>query len=99
MGIFICKICQKECNGLSGIQSHNALIHKLNSDETYLEYVLNDIKPKCGCGDITPFISCGKGYSKFIQSHHNRVPGKNNLCKNHNIKLLRYWEKDINERP
>ena len=24
---------------------------------------------------------------------------KNLLCKNHNILLLRYWEKDINERP
>ena len=24
---------------------------------------------------------------------------KNNLCLENNIKLLRYWEKDINERP
>ena len=24
---------------------------------------------------------------------------KNTWCKNHNIELLRYWEKDINERP
>jgi very-short-patch-repair endonuclease len=24
---------------------------------------------------------------------------KNQLCENHNITLLRYWEKDINERP
>jgi len=24
---------------------------------------------------------------------------KNLLCQNHGIKLLRYWEKDINERP
>lgn len=24
---------------------------------------------------------------------------KDNLCNNHNIKLLRFWEKDINERP
>jgi very-short-patch-repair endonuclease len=24
---------------------------------------------------------------------------KNKICKNHNIKLLRYWEKDIKERP
>lgn len=24
---------------------------------------------------------------------------KNTWCKNHGIKILRYWEKDINERP
>jgi very-short-patch-repair endonuclease len=24
---------------------------------------------------------------------------KDELCQNHGIKLLRYWEKDINERP
>ena len=24
---------------------------------------------------------------------------KNTLCKNHNMTLIRYWEKDINERP
>ena len=24
---------------------------------------------------------------------------KNSWCKNHNITLIRYWEKDINERP
>ena len=24
---------------------------------------------------------------------------KNELCKKHNITLIRYWEKDINERP
>jgi very-short-patch-repair endonuclease len=114
MGIFICKICQKECNGISGIQSHNALTHKLYSEETYVEYVLNGIKPKCecGCGDTPPFITCGKGYSRFVRTHHNRVKGKNNFHKNPETKIKsaktqsenwskgmyrRWWEEDTEE--
>jgi len=84
MGIFVCKICQKECKGILGLRSHNALQHKITSEDTYIDYMLNGVKPKCecGCGKETSFITIGKGFSKFIQSHHNRVPGKNNYHKN-----------------
>jgi very-short-patch-repair endonuclease len=84
MGIFICNICQKECEGINSLRSHSIQKHNVSAEEVYVNYILNGIKPKCecGCGETTNFISVGKGYSKFIQSHHNRVPGKNNYHKN-----------------
>ena len=84
MGIFICKICQKECEGLNSLRSHSIQKHKISAEEIYVEYVLNGVKQtcECGCGELTSFISIGKGFSRFIQSHHNRVPGNNNFHKN-----------------
>ena len=84
MGIFICKICQKECDNINSLRSHSIQKHSISSEEIYINYVLNGVKPKCecGCGEIPSFISVVKGYSKFVQSHHNRVPGKNNYHKN-----------------
>lgn len=84
MGIFICNICKKECNGLNSLRSHSVQKHNISAEEIYIEYVLNGVKQKCecGCGELTSFISIGKGFSRFIQSHHNRVPGNNNFHKN-----------------
>lgn len=67
-----------------GLRSHSSLLHKINSESIYIDYILNGVKPKCecGCGEYTSFISIYKGFSKFIQSHHNRIPGKNNYHKN-----------------
>ena len=86
MGIFFCKICQKECAGLNSLRSHSIQKHNISSEQIYIDYVLNGVKPtcECGCGKTTKFLSVGRGYSKFIQSHHNRVPGKNNFHKNPN---------------
>jgi very-short-patch-repair endonuclease len=83
MGIFICKTCQKECEGINSLRSHSIQKHNISSEKIYVDYILNGVKPKCecGCGKTTKFISIGKGFSKFIQSHHNRVSGKNNFHK------------------
>ena len=83
MGIFFCKICQKECAGLNSLRSHSIQKHNISSEQIYIDYVLNGVKPtcECGCGETTNFITIGKGFSNFIQSHHNRVPGKNNFHK------------------
>jgi very-short-patch-repair endonuclease len=84
MGIFICKICQKECNGINSLRSHSFQKHNISSEQIYINYVLKDLEPKCECGceKKPPFISINKGFSRFIQSHHNRVVGKNNFHKN-----------------
>ena len=84
MGIFICKICQKEFNGINSLRSHSIQKHNIAADKIYIEYVLDGVTPKCecGCNGIPPFISTGKGFSKFIQGHHNRVKGNNNFHKN-----------------
>lgn len=84
MGIFICNICQKECDGINSLRSHSIQKHNITADKIYIDYVLNGFTPKCecGCNEIPPFISTGKGFRKFIQGHHNRVKGKNNFHKN-----------------
>jgi very-short-patch-repair endonuclease len=86
MGIFICKICQKECNTLNSLRSHSIQKHNISSDKIYVDYVLNGEEPKCecGCGNNSPFISINKGFSRFIQSHHNRIKGNNNFHKDPN---------------
>jgi hypothetical protein len=84
MGIFICKICDKEFDTINGIRSHSAQKHNMLAEDVYVKYILNDVTPKCecGCGEKPPFITVTKGFSRFIQSHHNRVKGKNNFHKN-----------------
>lgn len=114
MEIFICKVCNKEFNGINSILRHSSLTHKISSDTVYVEYLLNGIRPKCecGCGENAPFISIGKGFSRFVKSHHNRVPGKNNFHKNPETKIKsaktqsenwkkglyrKWWEEDTPE--
>jgi len=84
MEIFVCNICQKDFNGINALRSHSIQKHNVSAEQIYVDYVLNGIPPtcECGCGEPTNFVSIGKGFSKFIQSHHNRVPGKNNYHKN-----------------
>jgi hypothetical protein len=114
MEIFICSICQKEFITLLRLLRHSSLKHGLSSKSVYIKYILNGVNPKCqcGCGDDAPFISIGKGFSRFIRSHHNRVPGKNNFQKNPEThqkaietqkknwkagKYVGWWEKDDEE--
>jgi very-short-patch-repair endonuclease len=84
MGIFICDICDDKYDNLTSLLYHSVQKHKKTSEEIYIEYVLKGVKPKCecGCGDNPNFISFGKGFSRFIKTHHNRVKGKNNFHKN-----------------
>lgn len=84
MEIFICNMCQKEFKSIIGLSRHSMQKHNMDIRTTYVNTILNGKVPKCkcGCGGDAPFISAGKGFCKFIQSHHNRVPGKNNYHKN-----------------
>lgn len=84
MGIFVCKICGNEFNGINSLRSHSIQKHNLSGDKIYIEYVLKNIIPKCecGCDEVPPFISINKGFSRFIRGHHNKVIGKNNFHKN-----------------
>ena len=81
MGIFICKICNQECNNFNGLRSHSKQKHNLSSVDVYVEYKLNGITPKCecGCGGTPKFKSINKGFNRFINSHNSNVPGKNNF--------------------
>ena len=84
MGNFICNICKTEFNNINSLRSHSIQKHKIGGDKIYIDYLLNGVEPKCecGCGETPPFISIGKGFSRFIRGHHNRIIGKNNYHKN-----------------
>jgi len=84
MGIFICKICDVEFTSLNRLKVHSIQEHNMSKEDVYVKYVLNDIPPKCecGCGEKPSFLSVNRGFTRFIQSHHNRVKGKNNFHKN-----------------
>jgi very-short-patch-repair endonuclease len=83
MGIFICKICKNEFKNINSLRSHSKQTHNIDGDNIYVEYLLNGVYPKCecGCGEKPPFISIGKGFSRFVKGHHNRVKGNNNFHK------------------
>ena len=84
MGIFVCNICKKECDRINALRSHSIQKHNISGDKIYIDYILKGITPKCecGCGGTPPFVSIGKGFSRFIRGHHNKIIGKNNFHKN-----------------
>lgn len=82
-----CKDCEKEYDKLYSLLRHSSQKHNMTSEECYIHYELNGVKPTCicGCGESVGFISITKGFSRFVQSHHNRV--NNNFQKNPETKL------------
>ena len=73
--MIICKECNREFKSLDSLRRHNNQKHKINAEQTYIEYVLDGIKPrcKCGCGKTTNFFSIEKGYVDYVLGHAARV--------------------------
>ena len=73
-----CKICSTEFETLDKLRRHNSRVHKISSQETYNEFILNGIIPtcKCGCGEITNFTTFTHGYKDYKRGHVARI--KNN---------------------
>lgn len=42
----VCKECQKEFDSLSSLRRHRSLVHKISSENTYIEYVLGGANPE-----------------------------------------------------
>jgi len=82
-----CEICDNEFETLDSIRRHNIQKHKMTSEETYLKYVLNGVKPKCscGCGEETKFKGIELGYSEYKVGHSSRI--KNNWGHNEIAKI------------
>ena len=71
----VCKECGLEFDTLDSLRRHIVQKHKISAEETYIDYVLDGIKPtcECGCGKHTKFLSIEKGFVKFIRGHASRV--------------------------
>jgi len=70
-----CKECNREFETLDGLRRHRVQKHKINAEQTYVDYILNGVKPtcKCGCGLSTNFLSIEKGFTEYILGHSARV--------------------------
>jgi very-short-patch-repair endonuclease len=81
-----CRECDREFNSLDSLRRHRSQKHTINSEQTYIEYVLGGKKTtcKCGCGMKTNFLSFKKGFTDYIRGHASRI--NNNW--GHNPKAL-----------
>jgi very-short-patch-repair endonuclease len=71
----ICKECNKEFETLDSLRRHCSQIHKVTSEQTYVDYVLDGIYPvcKCGCNEKTKFLGVDSGFREYKQGHAARV--------------------------
>jgi len=70
-----CKECNREFETIDGLRRHRVQKHKVSAEQTYIDYVLNGVEPKCkcGCGVKTKFLSIEKGFVDYIRGHAARV--------------------------
>lgn len=78
-----CQHCNKSYNNYDSLRKHCSKTHKIHSQQTYIDYYLNGIKPKCkcGCGEYTYYRPGekyksgkleGKRFSDYVAGHRYR---------------------------
>jgi very-short-patch-repair endonuclease len=57
------------------LRRHRTQKHGVNAEQTYVDYILNGIKPtcKCGCGEKPKYLGIDAGYRDYIRGHAARV--------------------------
>jgi very-short-patch-repair endonuclease len=75
MDKFKCKECNREFESLDSLRRHRSQAHKIGSEQTYIDYVLDGIEPKCkcGCGQKPNFLSIQNGFRDYVLGHSSRV--------------------------
>lgn len=70
-----CKECNREFESLDSLRRHRTQKHGVNAEQTYIDYVLDGIKPtcKCGCGENPKYLGIDAGYRDYIRGHAARV--------------------------
>jgi len=71
----ICKECNKVFETLDSLRRHRSQKHSINAEQTYVDYNLNGIKPKCkcGCGEKPKYLGIDVGYREYKHGHGARV--------------------------
>lgn len=71
----ICIDCNREFKSLDSLRRHRSQVHNISSEQTYIDYKLNGVRPtcECGCGENTSFLSFGKGFVDYVLGHASRV--------------------------
>lgn len=75
MESFKCKECDKSFEILDSLRRHRSRVHKIKSEQTYIDFVLNSINPscKCGCGERPTFLGIEAGFRDYKLGHAARV--------------------------
>ncbi len=70
-----CKECNKDFETLDSLRRHRTQKHSINAEQTYIDYVLNGIEPKCkcGCGEKPKYLGIDTGYREYKHGHAARV--------------------------
>lgn len=71
----VCKECNKEFESLDSLRCHRTQKHKINAEQTYVDYMLDGIKPtcKCGCVEKPKYLGIDTGFREYIRGHAARV--------------------------
>ena len=70
-----CKECDREFETIDSLRRHMSQKHGINAEQTYIDYVLNGIEPKCkcGCGEKPKYLGIDVGYRDYKLGHASRV--------------------------
>lgn len=94
----VCKECNQVFESLDSLRRHRSQKHKINAEQTYIDYVLNGVEPKCkcGCGEQPKYLGIDTGFRDYKLGHAARI--KNNWGHNPNaIKKSHDTQKRMHE--
>ena len=71
----VCKECNREFKSLDSLRRHRVQKHNVSAEQTYIDYVLNGVEPrcKCGCGEKPKYLGIDAGYREYIRGHAARI--------------------------
>ena len=82
-----CNECDREFESLDSLRRHRSQKHGINAEQTYIDYVLDGVEPKCkcGCGQKPKYLGIDAGYRDYIRGHAARI--NNNW--GHNLEAIK----------
>jgi very-short-patch-repair endonuclease len=71
----ICKECNREFESIDSLRRHRSQKHSINAEQTYVDYVLDGIEPKCkcGCGEKPKYLGIDAGFRDYKRGHAARI--------------------------
>ena len=70
-----CKECNNEFESIDSLRRHRSQKHGVSAEQTYIDYNLGGITPKCecGCSEKPKYMGIEAGFRKYIRGHASRV--------------------------
>ena len=70
-----CKECNKEFESLDSLRRHRSQKHQINAEQTYIDYMLDGVEPKCkcGCGEKPKYLGIDSGFREYKLGHAARI--------------------------